>query len=59
MQKNSGHVKLTVEVDPVTGEYMMLLPEWFVNDMGWYDGTQLAAVIDGNDVVLEHCEEDD
>ena len=53
MQKNSGHVKLTVEVDPVTGEYMMLLPEWFVNDMGWYDGTQLAAV------VLEHCEEDD
>lgn len=36
---------------------MVLLPEWFVNDNGWYDGTCLIARQDGNDVVLEVSEE--
>lgn len=57
MKKNSGAIKLTVEVDPVTHEYMILLPEYLVNDMGWYDGTQLLARPDGNDVVLEISED--
>ena len=57
MKKNSGEIFLHVEVDPVTHEYMVLLPEWFVNDNGWYDGTCLIARQDGNDVVLEVSEE--
>ena len=59
MKKNSGEIFLTVEVDPVTHEYMVLLPEWFVNDMGWYDGTRLSGTLDGNDLVIETCETSD
>ena len=57
MKKNSGPVYLTVEVDPVTHEFMILLPEYLVNEMGWYDGTCLIANSDGNDIVLESSEE--
>ena len=57
MKKNSGTVYLTVEVDPVTHDYMILLPEYLVNDMGWYDGTCLIANVDGNDIVLETGED--
>ncbi len=57
MKKNSGPIYLTVEVDPVTHEYMILLPEYLVNDMGWYDGTCLSASLDGNDLVLETGED--
>jgi hypothetical protein len=56
MKKNSGPINLTVEIDPVTHEYMILLPEYLVNDMGWYDGTCLSASLDGNDLVIETCE---
>lgn len=57
MKKNSGPVYLTVEIDPVTHDYMILLPEYLVNDMGWYDGTCLIANSDGNDIVLETGED--
>ena len=56
MEKNRAENFSTVEIDPVTHEYMILLPEYLVNDMGWYDGTCLSASPDGNDLVIETCE---
>ena len=56
MQKNSGDI-LTVEVDPVTDEYTLQLPEWVVNDLGWYEGTKLRLDIDGGDVILTEQKE--
>ena len=41
MQKNSAENFSPIEVDPITGNFMIDLPEWMVNDMGWYEGTVL------------------
>ena len=41
MQKNPGENLSTVEVDPVTGEYVIKLPEWVISEFGWYEGTEV------------------
>jgi len=54
MQKNSPEDFTTIEVDPVTGEYKTVIPEWIINDEGWYEGTDLHFdVVDGDIVIKE------
>jgi|TARA_B100001094_G_scaffold224181_1_gene218374 hypothetical protein len=52
MQKNSGENITTIEVDPVTGEYVALVPEWIISEYGWYEGTQLNMEVDGDSIVI-------
>jgi len=35
MQKNPGENFSTVEVDPLTGEYVIKVPEWIISEFGW------------------------
>ena len=46
MQKNPGKNFSTVEVDPVTGEYVVQVPEWIISEFGWYEGTQLNLEVE-------------
>ena len=41
MQKNPDKNFVTVEVDPATDEYYVTIPEWIINDLGWYEGQML------------------
>jgi hypothetical protein len=52
MQKNPAENFTTVEVDPVTGEYYTILPEWIVNEYGWYEGTEINMEVDGDSIVI-------
>ena len=52
MQKNPGENFTTVEVDPVTGEYYITLPEWVVSEYGWYEGTEVNMEVDGDCIVI-------
>ena len=52
MQKNPGENFTTVEVDPVTGEYYVVLPEWVVSEFGWYEGTEVNMEVDGESIVI-------
>ena len=52
MQKNSGENFSTVEVDPVTGEYVVQIPEWIISEFGWYEGTQLNLEVDGDSILI-------
>ena len=52
MQKNPGENFTTVEVDPVTGEYYVVLPEWVVSEFGWYEGTEVNMEVDGGSIVI-------
>jgi len=52
MQKNPEKNFTTVEVDPVTGEYYTVLPEWVINEFGWYEGTEVNMEIDGECIVI-------
>lgn len=56
MQKNSGENFTTVEVDPVSGEYVIQVPEWIMSEYGWYEGTQINMEVDGHSIVITECE---
>jgi len=52
MQKNSEKIFSEVEVDPVTGDYYVKVPEVILNEMQWYEDTTLRWLVDGNEIVL-------
>ena len=57
MQKKFGHEKTTIEVDNITGEYYTVIPEWMVNEQGWYEGTELNFALEDDIIVLTEKEE--
>ena len=52
MQKNPGENFSTVEVDSVTGEYVIKVPEWIISEFGWYEGTEINMEVDGDCIVV-------
>ena len=58
MEKNPGENLRTVEVDPVTGEYYVTLPEWVVSEFGWYEGTEVNMEVDGDSILITECKGD-
>ena len=52
MRKNSEENFGTIEVDPVSGEYYVKIPEWIVNDMGWYEDTELNISTDSDVMII-------
>ena len=57
MKKNSDENVTTIEIDPVTGEYFTIIPEWIVNDNGWYEGTSLNIHEDSGDIIISEKED--
>ena len=58
MQKNPDKNFTTVEVDPITGEYYVIIPEWILNDFGWYEGTTVNMEVEGDCIVITEVRED-
>lgn len=52
MRKNSGVEKRLVEVDPISGEYSIKIPEWMVNELSWYEDTEIIFVLESNELIL-------
>ena len=52
MRKNFSQNFSDVEVDPITGEYLVRIPEWIINEMGWYEETPLEWVVEGDELIL-------
>ena len=52
MQKNPGENLTTVEVDPVTGEYVVKVPEWIISEFGWFEGTEVNMEVDKDSIVI-------
>ena len=52
MEKNPDKNFTTVEVDPASDEYYVTIPEWIVNEMGWYEGTEIQWIVDGDEIFL-------
>ena len=57
MQKNIPDQKRPIEVDTVTGEYLIRLPEWVVNDQGWYEDTEVTFKTDGDELIITEYED--
>ena len=58
MKKNFGENFETVQVDPISGNYYLIIPEWVANDLSWYEDTEIQFNIEGNEVILREREND-
>jgi hypothetical protein len=52
MKKNSGDIFESIQVDPITGEYFVIIPEHIMNELSWYEDTEIKLSIEGNEVIL-------
>jgi hypothetical protein len=52
MRKNSGDKFVPVQVDPITGEYFITIPEEMINELEWYEDTEVRIALDGNEVII-------
>lgn len=52
MKKNFGEIFESLQIDPITGEYFLTIPESIVNELSWYEDTEISFKLEGNEVVL-------
>ena len=52
MKKNRGEEVQPLQVDPITGEYYLVIPEWIANELSWYEDTEIIFTLDGNELIL-------
>ena len=58
MKKNFGEIFGTVEVDPISGEYYIVIPESFSNELEWYEETEISFTLDGKELILAERKDD-
>ena len=58
MKKNSPENFMPLEVDPINGDYYVRIREWIINDLSWYEDTQIEFTIDGKEIILSEKEDD-
>lgn len=58
MKKNSEENFQPVQVNPITGEYFITIPEWMMNELSWYEDTEISLNLDGNDLILSERDDD-
>jgi len=52
MKKNSGKIFESVQVDPITGDYYVIIPESIANELSWYEDTEISFKVEGDEVIL-------
>lgn len=58
MKKNSSENFRPLQVDPINGDYYVIIPEWIVNDLEWYEDTEIEFTIDGKEIILSEKKDD-
>lgn len=58
MKKNSGDIFQPLQVDAITGQYYLEIPEIIVNDLSWYEDTEISLKIEGDEVILSERKTD-
>lgn len=52
MKKNPGEIFESVQVDPISGDYYVIIPESVSNELSWYEDTEIQFKIEGDEVIL-------
>ena len=52
MKKNREKIFRNVEVDPISGEYFIQIPEELMNELEWYEDTEIQFNLEGSDLIL-------
>ena len=57
MKKNFGEIFDSIQVDPITGKYFIIVPEQIMNELSWYEDTEIKIRLEGDEIVIS--EKDD
>lgn len=57
MKKNLEDNHQPLQVNQVNGEYYLVIPECIVNELSWYEDTEINLKIEGDELIL--CENKD
>jgi len=52
MEKNSGDIFKSIEVDSISGDYYIKIPEQIMNELSWYEDTEIFFKVEGDEIVL-------
>ena len=52
MKKKSEKNFQPIQVDPISGEYYVIIPEWIMNELSWYEDTEIQFATEGDEVIL-------
>lgn len=55
MKKNLEENRQLLQIDPVSGEYYLVIPECIVNEFSWYEDTEIDLEVDGSELILREC----
>lgn len=58
MKKNSGEIFEVLQVDPINGEYYLVISEQIINELSWYEDSELSLKVEGGELVISEKEED-
>jgi len=53
MQKNPAENFSTIEIDPVSGEHYVIVPEWILDEKGWYEGTEINIEVESDCLIIK------
>ena len=57
MQKNPQENFTTIEIDQVSGEHYLIIPEWILDEQKWYEGTEVNIEVENNCIVITDIED--
>lgn len=52
MKKNPEKNFGVIEVDAISGEYFIKIPEWMMTELSWYEDTEIRIILEGNEIVI-------
>lgn len=58
MKKNSDKNFEVLQVDPLTGNYYVIIPEWIANELSWYEDTEIVFDLEGDELILKENTDD-
>jgi hypothetical protein len=52
MKKNLEKNFTIIEVDPISGDYFIKIPESIMSELSWYEDTEVRIILEGNEIVI-------
>ena len=57
MKKKSEEIFESLQIDPITGQYFITIPEQIINELSWYEYSLIKISLEGSDLVLTEIPE--
>ena len=57
MKKNFDNIFSTLEIDPITDEYHIVVPQEIINEFDWYEDLVLKWNVDNGDIYITEADD--